>query len=251
MIDRISDDFDVLNSLQKPRKISIVSSDGISRYFLCKPNDDLKKDNRFIELCNTINRLLAKTFSDKKADYPFDSILTYYVCPITQTVGIIEWVCDTMPLRHILTDMYMRKSIKVSFTAVKKLMDESCDKQATFREVTTKYYPPIFFAWFFVMFPNPNKWICARKNYIVSSAYYSIIGYILGLGDRHCENLLYSLNSGICMHVDFNCLFDKVIIIFTIRGDPLKFPNLYHLGSRIILLTQWVHSGQRATSTPQ
>lgn len=38
----------------------------------------------------------------------------------------------------------------------------------------------------------------------------SMVGYILGLGDRHGENVLFDYKSGDCVHVDFNCLFNKV-----------------------------------------
>lgn len=30
------------------------------------------------------------------------------------------------------------------------------------------------------------------------------------LGDRHCENILLDSNTGDTVHVDFNCLFEKV-----------------------------------------
>lgn len=33
----------------------------------------------------------------------------------------------------------------------------------------------------------------------------------LSLGDRHGENILLDFSSGEAMHVDFSCLFDKVI----------------------------------------
>lgn len=37
----------------------------------------------------------------------------------------------------------------------------------------------------------------------------SMVGYILGLGDRHGENILLDSTSGDVVHVDFNCLFNK------------------------------------------
>lgn len=37
----------------------------------------------------------------------------------------------------------------------------------------------------------------------------SIVGYILGLGDRHGENILFDSTNGDTVHVDFNCLFNK------------------------------------------
>ena len=31
----------------------------------------------------------------------------------------------------------------------------------------------------------------------------------MGLGDRHGENIMLDQTSGECVHVDFDCLFDK------------------------------------------
>jgi len=46
----------------------------------------------------------------------------------------------------------------------------------------------------------------------------SMIGFILGLGDRHCENILLDSNTGSVVHVDFNCLFE--------RGRTLGVPEM-------------------------
>lgn len=50
----------------------------------------------------------------------------------------------------------------------------------------------------------------ARVAYSRTSAVISMVGYILGLGDRHGENILFDSTCGDCVHVDFNCLFNKV-----------------------------------------
>jgi serine/threonine-protein kinase ATR len=42
------------------------------------------------------------------------------------------------------------------------------------------------------------------------------VGFFLGLGDRHLENILYQ-ETGNCVHVDFACLFD--------RAKSLKVPE--------------------------
>jgi serine/threonine-protein kinase ATR len=36
-----------------------------------------------------------------------------------------------------------------------------------------------------------------------------MVGHIVGLGDRHGENILIDSTTGDCVHVDFSCLFDK------------------------------------------
>ena len=45
-----------------------------------------------------------------------------------------------------------------------------------------------------------------------------MVGYTLGLGDRHGENILFDSVSGDCVHVDFNCLFNKVSFFFSYKG---------------------------------
>ena len=51
-------------------------------------------------------------------------------------------------------------------------------------------------------------------------AVWSMVGYVLGLGDRHGENILFDANNGECMHVDFACLFEKGLAL----GQPEIVP---------------------------
>ena len=62
----IQDQVDVMNSLQKPRKIIVVGSDSDTYIYLCKPKDDLRKDSRLMEFNSMINRLLKKDPSCRK-----------------------------------------------------------------------------------------------------------------------------------------------------------------------------------------
>ena len=48
----LQDDILVMNSLQKPKKLTLVGSDGLEYPFLAKPKDDLRKDYR----CGGIGR---------------------------------------------------------------------------------------------------------------------------------------------------------------------------------------------------
>ena len=51
---------DVMNSMQKPRKITVRGTDGVQYPFLVKPKDDLRKDARLMEFNGIINKLLKK-----------------------------------------------------------------------------------------------------------------------------------------------------------------------------------------------
>lgn len=46
----------------------------------------------------------------------------------------------------------------------------------------------------------------------------SMVGHILGLGDRHLDNILIDLCSGDIVHIDYNICFDK--------GLRLKIPEI-------------------------
>lgn len=62
----VIDEAQILNSLQKPRKIGIRGSDGKVYNILCKPKDDLRKDQRLMEFNNMINRFLKRDVESSK-----------------------------------------------------------------------------------------------------------------------------------------------------------------------------------------
>lgn len=57
---------------------------------------------------------------------------------------------------------------------------------------------------------NSHHRYSSRLSYAHTTAVMSMVGYVLGLGDRHGENILFDSKSGDCVHVDFNCLFNRV-----------------------------------------
>ena len=61
-----SDEIEVMSSVAKPRKLVITGSDGHTYRWLCKPLDDLRKDNRLMECTSLINRLLSKDAESRK-----------------------------------------------------------------------------------------------------------------------------------------------------------------------------------------
>ncbi|KAF3434771.1 hypothetical protein FNV43_RR21857 [Rhamnella rubrinervis] len=62
-------------------------------------------------------------------------------------------------------------------------------------------------------FSEPAAWFRARIAYAHTTAVWSMVGHIVGLGDRHGENILFDSTTGDCVHVDFSCLFDKGLLL--------------------------------------
>jgi len=203
------DDVLVLNSLQKPRKISIRGSDGHVYALLCKPKDDLRKDQRLMEFNAMINRALKKDAeSSKRRLY----IKTYAVTPLNEECGLIEWIDNLKTLRDIVYAIYKQKNIQINYAEIRNLLNESISapsKLPIFTDRILPHFPPVFHEWFVEMFPEPGAWFTARLRYTRSCAVMSIVGHVLGLGDRHGENILFEEGNGGTFHVDFNCLFDK------------------------------------------
>ncbi|KAK8624063.1 hypothetical protein V6N13_065420, partial [Hibiscus sabdariffa] len=91
-ISGIADEAEILSSLQRPKKIVLLGSDGIERPFLCKPKDDLRKDARMMEFTAMINRLLSKYPESRRRKL---YIRTFAVIPLTEDCGMVEWVPHT------------------------------------------------------------------------------------------------------------------------------------------------------------
>ncbi|KAF3934400.1 hypothetical protein ABW20_dc0109945 [Dactylellina cionopaga] len=208
-ISKFEDEADVMTSLQKPRKITIIGSDGRRYPLMCKPKDDLRKDARLMEFNTIISRLLKKDDESSKRQL---QIRTYAVTPLNEECGLIEWVNNLRPLRDIILKSYKNKNISVNYGEIRTFLDDACShpsKHHMFNDVVLSRFPSVFHEWFVETFPEPEAWFTARLSYVRTTAVISMVGYVLGLGDRHGENILYDETTGETQHVDFNCLFDK------------------------------------------
>ena len=54
------------------------------------------------------------------------------------------------------------------------------------------------------------SWFAMRLNYARSLAVSSIVGHMLGLGDRHIKNILLDKSTGEAVNIDLGIAFDQV-----------------------------------------
>ncbi|KAL0029509.1 hypothetical protein WJX79_000191 [Trebouxia sp. C0005] len=215
----IKDEVELLPSLQKPKKVDLIGSDGRLYRFLAKPKDDLRKDNRMMEVASILNGLFAKDPASRRRNL---LIRRFAVIPLTEETGIIEWVPHTHGLRHCCQDIYIADGTYDKRTVnmtVKKIYDGFQGKRKS--ELLDKLlamYPPVLHRWFLARFPEPATWHNARLGFTRTTAVWSMVGHIVGLGDRHGENILLDATTGDAVHVDFAFLFD--------RGLTLAIPEM-------------------------
>ena len=59
---------------------------------------------------------------------------------------------------------------------------------------------------------NAEEWLRKRTNFTRSLATMSMVGYLLGLGDRHLSNLMMQRYSGKMVHIDFGDCFEVAML---------------------------------------
>ena len=218
-LEGVEDTINVMKSLVQPKNVTFRGSDGKLYSFLCKPKDDLRRDCRLMDFNNLLNKLFMKDPESRKRNL---HIRTYTVIPLNETNGIIEWVQNLRPFRMILNKLYRGKPgfKMIKAEEMKNFLTVLGDFEGNKNKYNTliERHPPIFAEWFVRNFPDPQAWFMARLAFTRTTAVMSMVGYLLGLGDRHGENILFDASNGDTIHVDLNCLFDK--------GKDLKIPEV-------------------------
>lgn len=191
---------------------------------------DLRKDARVQDLNNVINRLLS---TDRSAQHRRLRLRTFAVTCLSEDSGILEWVPKTNSLRNLVMESYNpqvspfsskrrgRRMTNAGDAMLRATYEKKCQEMffvsgdlkkaaALFDELLLKANPPLLYWWFVHHFQSPHSWYEARTRFTLSAAAWSAVGHVIGLGDRHSENILVDTTCGEMVHVDFDCIFDKV-----------------------------------------
>jgi hypothetical protein len=263
-IARVISHFKVIESKQRPRKLSIIGSDGQEHPFLLKGHEDLRQDTRVMQLFDLVNALLSSsnnsntpnnTSNLNEADSSSGStapsgansatpggsssgmglgsssntpaaqgsqnadlelnLRGYSVTPLSPVSGVIQWLsnCDTL---HALIKDY-RDARFVLISAENKLMGQvssNCQtvkllqKVEVFEHALSNTTGRDLADVLWLRASTSEQWLERRNNYTRSLAVTSIVGYILGLGDRHPCNLMLERTSAKVIHIDFGDCFE-------------------------------------------
>jgi len=204
----------VITSKQRPRKITLRGSDGKDYVFLLKGHEDLRQDERVMQLFGLVNALLARDRQTRKHDL---NIQRYAISPLSHNCGVVGWVphCDTLhalirdyrQAKKIPLNMENREMLKVTpdydNLSVMQKVEIFTD---ALRRTTGKGNDLYEILW--LKSTNSEEWLERRTRFTRSLAVMSMVGYILGLGDRHPSNLMLDQLSGRVLHIDFGDCFE-------------------------------------------
>ncbi|RCI09191.1 hypothetical protein L249_1461 [Ophiocordyceps polyrhachis-furcata BCC 54312] len=201
----------IASGISAPKIITAVGSDGIKYKQLVKGgHDDLRQDAIMEQVFAAVSSLLKLHRSTRQRNL---GIRTYKVLPLTATSGLIEFVPNTVPLNDFLMpahERYYPKDLKGSQCRreLSEVQNQAVETRIkTYRRVTERFHPVLRY-FFMENFLDPDEWFSKRLAYTRSTAAISILGHVLGLGDRHGHNILLDTKTGEAVHIDLGVAFE-------------------------------------------
>lgn len=226
----------------------ILDQDTFSGYITAFSNDE--NQNADFSPVQTSNKTLVRhlnknpTLSDGKirmncSSSPIKSpnkmvhtrtmLRTYKVIPLQANAGVIEWVSDAQTLGNFLTTTHdeinkktltCREARAIMKAEFDRPVSNPISKYSVYANKIVPYFPPVL-SKFFSQSPMNRScadWLEMRQNYTQSVAISSVVGHVVGLGDRHCQNIMIDRKSGQILHIDLSMIFEA--------GTLLKIPEL-------------------------
>ena len=153
----------------------------LTPHFFLQTGDDLRQDQLVIALIKLMDRILKRGALDL-------CLIPYDILATGPTSGLVEFVQNSVPISNILDSN--NNSILNFFK-----------KNAPLEGVPYGVNPEVM------------------QTYIRSCAGYCVITYLIGVGDRHLDNMMIQQN-GHFFHIDFGYIFGR---------DPKPFPPAFRL----------------------
>lgn len=210
--DRIS----VYKSNVMPVKMVFVTSDICEHAVIFKAGEDLRQDMLVLDVLRFVNLVWCRT--------GLDLCLTPYRClALSLTDGMLEFI-PSEPLSQVLAayggDLlaYLGDRHNTRRKNVTNHMSYDHEGEGEDEPFTELHMPPSS-----IDQTKPQQTSLKKKpqvpaevmtRFIKSSAGYCVFTYVMGIGDRHLDNLLLT-RDGHLFHIDFAYLFGR---------DPKPFP---------------------------
>lgn len=204
--------FTVIPSKQRPRKMTLRGSDGTAYTYALKGHEDIRQDERVMQLFGLVNTLLnndSESFKRHLNIQPFPAI------PLSQNSGLLGWVPNSDTLHNLIKDYREARRILLNIEhRIMLQMAPDYDNLTLMQKVEVFSYAmdnttgKDLYRVLWLKSKSSESWLERRTNYTRSLAVMSMVGYILGLGDRHPSNLMLDRITGKVIHIDFGDCFE-------------------------------------------
>nr|XP_019702664.1 serine/threonine-protein kinase SMG1 isoform X2 [Elaeis guineensis] len=240
----------ILSTKTKPKKLVLRGSDGQNYTYLLKGREDLRLDARIMQMLQAVNSFCYSCTDTRSRSI---SVRYYSVTPISGRAGLIQWVDNVTSIYSVYKSWQTRTQISQLSAAgagnannqvppvprpsdmfygkiIPALKEKGIRRVISRRDWPLEVKRKVLLE---LMKETPRQLLwqemwCASegfraftlkaKRFSGSVAAMSMVGHILGLGDRHLDNILMDFCSGDVVHIDYNVCFDK--------GRRLKIPEI-------------------------
>lgn len=174
-----------------------------------------------------VNTLLANDSDSVKRHL---HVQRFPVIPIAPNAGLMGWAQETDTLhylieqyrtsREVLLNLENRLMLQVSFAAALPFVAYRCQmapdydcltlmqKIEVFEHAMTSTTGMDLYRILWLKSTSASDWLARRTTYTRSLALTSMLGYVIGLGDRHPSNILIHRVTGMVIHIDFGDCFE-------------------------------------------
>ncbi|XP_067088604.1 serine/threonine-protein kinase SMG1 isoform X1 [Osmerus mordax] len=241
----------ILPTKTKPKKLLFLGSDGRNYPYLFKGLEDLHLDERIMQFLSIVNTMFTKV---NQQESPRFHARHYSVTPLGTRSGLIQWVDGATPLFGLYKRWQQREAvlqaqkaqdsfqqqapalplvprpselyysrIGPALKAVGLTLDVSrrdwplAVMKDVLKELMEATPPNLLAKELWCSCATPSEWWRVTQAYARSTAVMSMVGYIIGLGDRHLDNVLIDMTTGEVVHIDYNVCFEK--------GKSLRVPE--------------------------
>ncbi|KAJ3291967.1 Phosphatidylinositol (PI) 3-kinase [Borealophlyctis nickersoniae] len=180
----------VFKSALSPLRLHFLCLDGSEYPVIFKTGDDLRQDQLVVQIITLMDQLLRKENLDLR-------LTPYKVLATGADHGMVQFI-PSAPLATILAE---------HGNSLLNYLKEYSGATASRGGTTTGGIPNAI-----------------MDNYIRSCAGYCVITYLLGIGDRHLDNLMLTV-TGNLFHIDFG---------FILGRDPKPFPPPMKLSREMV-----------------
>ncbi|MGH0126328.1 UNVERIFIED_CONTAM: hypothetical protein FKN15_031551 [Acipenser sinensis] len=209
----------LFKSALMPAKLIFKAEDGGRYPVIFKHGDDLRQDQLILQIISLMDKLLRKENLDLK-------LTPYKVLATSTKHGFMQFI-QSVPVAEVLgtegsIQNFFRKhapSDKGPYGISAEVMDtyvKSCGETRSSKNFFRKHAPS----------DKGPYGISAEvmDTYVKSCAGYCVITYILGVGDRHLDNLLLT-KTGKLFHIDFGYILGR---------DPKPLPPPMKLSKEMV-----------------
>jgi hypothetical protein len=203
----------IRSAARRPKRVTLVDSAGMVACFLVKEGDDLRVDNRVLQVLTAIRALMLRN--------TLDGVRPYSVIPMGGSLGLIQWVPGTATLLRVLRKSPGPQAPPAIASPLPRFHEVMSQLRERFPEASSEKLRHETVASLGIEAGNARlgnilRGSCANssqvnqvvRRFTLDTVTMSVCSWLLGLGDRHLGNILVEPQSGQVTHVDFAISFD-------------------------------------------